>query len=305
MNKEYDVMIIGGGPAGLTAAVYASRANLKTIFIEKGAPGGKMVKTFKIENWPGDKSINGVDLSLRMFDHSKAFGATYKYGEVVNIESKGATEQIVTLKNGDQFQVKSVVIATGMVERVPEWIDGIHKFEHRGVSYCAICDGPLYKGKPAAIIGGGNSAIEEATYLASIASQVNVFVRAESDLIAEKKLVDELKEKKNITLLMNAEIKTLHGDDKLEKVDAVVNGESKSFDVNVVFPYIGQVPVSSFAKDLSITDARGFIETDELMETKVKGIYAIGDIRVKEIRQIATAAADGAIVGKILANRLG
>ncbi len=303
MEKQ-DVVIIGGGPAGLTASVYTSRSNLKTLFIEKGAPGGKMVKTFKIENWSGDVSVSGPDLSMRMFSHAKAYGGNYKYGEVTNIVSNSEFDHVLELASGEKIQAKAVVIATGMVERVPESIKGIHEFENKGVSYCIICDGPLFKGKNIAVIGGGNSAIEESQFAAQFSKHVYVFVRSEKDLIADKSTIDQLKAKENVTILLNAEITELVGGSSIEYVKAIVNGQLQDFDVQAVFPYVGQIPVSNFAKSLNITDERGYIPTDEFMETSTKGIYAIGDIRKKEIRQIATAASDGTIVGKILANRL-
>lgn len=303
MEKQ-DVVIIGGGPAGLTAAVYASRSNLKTLFIEKGAPGGKMVKTFEIENWTGDTKVSGAELSMRMFTHAKTYGGKYKYGEVKSITSKSEFDHIITLASGEEISTRSVVIATGMVERVPETIKGIHEFENRGVSYCVICDGPLFKDKNIAIIGSGNSAIEEALFATQFAKHVYVFIRNANSIRAEKLSVEKLKEKENVTFVLNGEIKELVGTSFVEKVIATVEGETREFDIQAVFPYIGQLPVSEFVKDLGITNESGFIPTDESMQTSVPGIYAIGDIRKKEIRQIATAVSDGAIVGKILANRL-
>lgn len=303
MEKQ-DVVIIGGGPAGLTAAVYASRSNLKTLFIEKGAPGGKMVKTFEIENWTGDTKVSGAELSMRMFTHAKTYGGKYKYGEVKSITSKSEFDHIITLASGEEISTRSVVIATGMVERVPETIKGIHEFENRGVSYCVICDGPLFKDKNIAIIGSGNSAIEEALFATQFAKHVYVFIRNANSIRAEKLSVEKLKEKENVTFVLNGEIKELVGTNFVEKVIATVEGETREFDIQAVFPYIGQLPVSEFVKDLGITNEYGFIPTDESMQTSVPGIYAIGDIRKKEIRQIATAVSDGAIVGKILANRL-
>ncbi|MCK5945826.1 MAG: FAD-dependent oxidoreductase [Mycoplasmataceae bacterium] len=302
-NNIYDVAIIGGGPAGLTASVYASRAELKTIFIEKGAPGGKMVNTSKIENWSGDKLVSGPDLAIRMFEHAKAFNATYKYGDVVNIESKEEELKEITLANGDKIQSRSIVIASGTVERIPEEVDGIHKYENRGISYCAICDGPIYKGEDTAIIGGGNSAIEEGAYLASVAKKVYIFVRGK-EMTAEIKLQEDALKKKNIEIVFNSVVKSISGEGKVEKITAVVDGVEKEYNVKAVFPYIGLVPVTSFAKDIKITDKHGYIETNEHMETKVKNIFAVGDVRVKGIRQIATAVADGAIAGKNLANIL-
>lgn len=303
MEKQ-DVVIIGGGPAGLTASVYTSRANLKTLFIEKGAPGGKMVKTFKIENWSGDISVSGPELSMRMFNHAKAYGGNYKYGDVVEIVSHSEFDHEVVLASGERIATKAVVIATGMVERIPESIKGIHEFENRGVSYCVICDGPIFKGKNMAIIGGGNAAIEEAQFAAQFANHVYVFVRNEKELIADKATIAQLRAKENVTILINAEINEIIGDSAIEKVLVTVEGVQKEMDIQAIFPYIGQVPVSNFAKSLGITDERGFIPTDDFMETKVKGIYAVGDIRKKEIRQISTAVADGTIAGKILANRI-
>ena len=305
MSKEiYDVVIIGGGPAGLTASIYASRAELKTMFIEKGAPGGKMVKTSKIENWSGDKVVSGVDLSMRMFEHAKSFNATYKYGDVKEIISKGEFEKEIILATGEIIKTKSVVIASGTIERIPEDIEGIHKYENRGVSYCAICDGPIYKGEDTAIIGGGNSAIEEGSYLASVAKKVYIFVR-EDKMIAEQQLQEDALKKKNIEIIFNSQVKSITGEGKLEKIIVDVNGKEKEFDVKALFPYIGLIPVTSFIPKLGITNRQGYIETNELMETKIKNIFAVGDVRVKPIRQIATAVSDGAIAGKTLANILG
>ncbi|UVD81698.1 FAD-dependent oxidoreductase [Mycoplasma iguanae] len=302
-NKVYDVLIIGAGPAALTAAIYASRGDLTVAFIEKGAPGGKLVYQSKIENWPGDKMIEGHKLALKMFEHSKQFGAEYLYGDVVEIKSHSEFDKEVILANGESLKSKSIVIASGMKERVPETIKGIYEFEHRGVSYCAICDGPLYGKNPTGVIGGGNSAVEEAAFLASVASEVHVFVK-DSAFIAEKRLVRELEEKSNVKIYFNSEVLELKGESGLESAIVNVNGERKEIKIKSLFPFIGQLPSTNFAKDLGILDPRGFIKVDNFMETSVKGIYAIGDVIVKDIRQISTAVADGSIVGKILTNRI-
>ena len=192
----YDVAIIGGGPAGLSAAIYAARANHKTVFIEKGAPGGKMVKTSVIENWSGDESVTGPELSIRMFNHARKY-ADYKYGQVVDIKTYNPFKHEVILKNGQIIEAKAVIIATGTLEKVPEEIENIYKCENKGVSYCAICDGPLFKGLPMAVIGSGESAVEETIYLSSIASQVYLFVRKDK-LKADPQQNKEVLSKKNV-----------------------------------------------------------------------------------------------------------
>ena len=300
--EKYDVAIIGAGPAGLTAAVYASRANLNTLFIDCDAPGGKMVKTAKIENWSGDISVDGPDLSMRMFDHAKAYGAKHKYGLVKTIKSLGKFNKIIELDSGDQIEAKAIIIATGMIETVPTWITNVRKFENKGVSYCAICDGPLFKNQDVIVIGGGNSAIEEATYLATIASHVYLIVKY--GIQADKKVLAELEKRTNVSIHHDSEVLSLNGTDKLESADVNLNGDKKTLKIAAFFPYIGQTPVADFIKHLNITKANGFIETNEDMETKVENIFAVGDIRHKNIRQISTAVADGTIAGKIVANRI-
>ncbi|MGL5643276.1 MAG: NAD(P)/FAD-dependent oxidoreductase [Metamycoplasmataceae bacterium] len=299
----YDLIVIGSGPAGMNCALYAARANLKVLVVEKAAPGGKMTTTFKVENWIGDESISGARLSLRMLKHTKEAGVEHKYGDVQKIESISEFDKSVILQDNVVLKSKAIVIATGTVNRVPEEVEGIRDYENKGVSYCVICDGPFNKGKPAAIIGGGNSAIEESIYLSSIASEVNIFVK-DDKLIAEKTIVEDVKKIKNIKIYFNSSVKKLIGDPKLEEIIVDINGKEEKMKINALFPYIGFLPVNSFASHLDIFDSKGFIITNENMETKEKGIYAAGDIRAKNIRQIITAASDGAIAGKSLANKI-
>lgn len=303
MEKEFDVAIIGAGPAGLTCAIYCVRAGLSVVFIEKGAPGGKMTSTYKIENWSGTQEIKGFELSKQMFDHAKSLGAQYKYGEVVDIESINSTSHIVLLSNSEKIQAKAVVIASGMKEKVPHEVKGIEEYVNHGVSYCVICDATFYKDKPAAIIGGGNSAFEEAIYLSSIASEVNIFVRSDK-IRAEKVILEKVKSIKNIHIFLNASVLELNGKDSLESIKVKINDKEQVFLINHLYPYIGYLPIISFAKKLPIFNNEGFIQTDQNMETKVPGIYAIGDVREKEIRQIITAASDGAIAAKVISNKI-
>lgn len=300
---KYDLIIIGSGPAGMNCGLYAARANLKVLIIEKGAPGGKMTSTFKVDNWIGDESISGAKLALRMLRHTKEIGVEHKYGDVVKIESNSEFDKTVILKNNVILNSKTIVIATGMINRVPNEIEGIKEFENKGVSYCVICDGPFNKGKPAGIIGGGNSAIEEAIYLSSIASEVHIFVR-DNKLIADNIIINDVKKIKNIKLYFNSHIIKIQGKTKLEEAIVMIDDKEQNIEINALFPYIGFIPASSFAKHLDIFDKQGFIITDENMETKEKGIFAIGDIRVKNVRQIITAASDGAIAGKVIGNKI-
>ncbi|UUM19759.1 MULTISPECIES: NAD(P)/FAD-dependent oxidoreductase [unclassified Mycoplasma] len=297
-NTKYDLIIIGSGPAGLNAALYASRANLKVAFIEKGAPGGKLSATSKIENWIGTELTEGWQLATTFFEHAKKYGAEYIYGDVEKIISHSDLDKEIITAKGKSYRSKTVLIASGMKNRIPTFIENCEKLIDRGVSFCAICDGPLYKGLPSIVLGGGNSAVEEATYLSKIASHVYLVVK-DDFFNAEKKLVDELLKIPNIEVFMKSQIVSLLGENKLE--GAIVkkdDGTLVTLQVSSFFPYIGLIPVADFAKDFDIFDQRGFIVTDEEMQTSVKGIFAAGDIRSKEIRQIVTAASDGAIAAK-------
>ena len=228
-DLKFDVAIIGAGPAGLTAAIYASRGNLDVCFIDKGAPGGKMTKTFRIENWSGDEEVKGYELSKRMLDHAKKTGAKHIFGNVVNVESKSEFDHVVYLEDGKKIEARAVVVATGMINKVPN-IPNIEHFENKGVSYCVVCDAPFYKNKPAAIIGGGDSAFEEAIYLSSIASKVFIFIRKDKPR-AEAKMVEQVEKLKNVEILYNAEIIELYGKETLEEVKYIQNGIEKKMEI--------------------------------------------------------------------------
>ncbi|MXR05716.1 FAD-dependent oxidoreductase [Mycoplasma flocculare] len=303
--ENFDVLIIGAGPAGLTTALYASRGNLKVLILEKGAPGGKLVSQSKIENWPGDEIIDGATLALRMYKHPLKFGAKHRFCDVDFIESNSEFDHKVFCKDGKAFHGRSVVVATGMVERKPLDIKNYLNFEGKGVSYCVVCDGPFYANKPSIVIGGGNSAVEESSFLASIVSKVYVLVR-DDKFIAEQMLIDDLKKNKNVEILFNARVLELQGKTELEAAIIEHNGIRKTLEIKSLFPYIGFLPATNFLQKnhKKTLNKINFIEVDRYGQTKIPGIYAVGDVVSKEIRQIVTAASDGAIVGKILTNRI-
>ncbi|MGL4950307.1 MAG: thioredoxin-disulfide reductase [Mycoplasma sp.] len=294
-NKEFDLVIIGGGPGGLTAAIYGQRANLKTCFIEKGAPGGKMVITAKIENYPGFKSIEGPTLSYEMFNQATELGAEYIGAEAVQIKNSSDNKKDILLNNGTTVTGKAVIIAIGTENRKLE-IPGEEKFVGRGVSYCAICDGSFYKGKVVAVIGSGNSACEEAIYLSQIASKVYLVVRG-NQLKADASVISEIEHKENIELMLNTETVEIFGKDSVEalQVKDKIKNEDIKLDVNAVFPFVGLSAFSIGAEQKIEKTNLNFIITDKNMQTSIEGIFSVGDINDKKYRQISTAINDGTI----------
>ena len=300
---KYDVLIIGAGPAGLTAAIYLARNNVNVAMIEANIPGGKLPEQTKIENYPGYSSISGFELSNSMYKQAKDNGAKLIFGRVVNIENKSNLSKFVKLENGNILESKYLIIAAGMKNLVPIDVENIEKFNGKGVSYCVVCDGPLFKNQVCGIIGGGNSAFEEAYYLSSIAKEVHIFVR--DSIIAEKKIVDNVKKQKNIFIYEKSNILKLNGNDKLEYVTVNINGTTKDMEIKAIFPYIGFRPATSFfSSDLLKLDSKKFIIVDKNMETNVENIFAVGDIISKDIRQITTATGDATIAAKIINNRI-
>ncbi|WP_040204143.1 thioredoxin-disulfide reductase [Neobacillus jeddahensis] len=299
MSEEtiYDVIIAGAGPAGMTAAVYTSRANLSTLMIERGMPGGQMANTEDVENYPGFESILGPDLSTKMFEHAKKFGAEYAYGDIKGIEDQG-DYKIVTA-GSKQYKAYSVIITTG-AEYKKIGVPGEKELGGRGVSYCAVCDGAFFKGKELFVIGGGDSAVEEGVYLTRFASKVTI-VHRRDQLRAQKILQDRAFANEKVDFIWNHTIKAIN--DKDGKVGSVTlvsteNGEEQVLPADGVFIYIGMVPLSKPFEGLGITNENGYIETNDRMETKVPGLFAAGDIREKTLRQIVTATGDGSIAAQ-------
>ncbi|KYD32696.1 thioredoxin-disulfide reductase [Geobacillus sp. NFOSA3] len=296
-EKIYDVIIAGAGPAGMTAAVYTSRANLSTLMIERGVPGGQMVNTEDVENYPGYENILGPELATKMFEHAKKFGAEYAYGEVKEIIDGEAYKTVVV---GDkQYKARAVIIATG-AEYKKLGVPGEAEFSGRGVSYCAVCDGAFFKGKNLVVVGGGDSAVEEGIYLTRFANKVTI-VHRRDQLRAQKILQDRAFANEKIDFIWNHTVKQINGKDgKVNSVTLVhtQTGEEREFPCDGVFIYIGMLPLSKPFESLGITNENGYIETNELMETKVPGIFAAGDVREKSLRQIVTATGDGSIAAQ-------
>lgn len=293
----FDVIIIGAGPAGMTAAVYASRANLDTLLVERGIPGGQMASTEDVENYPGYESILGPDLSNKMFEHAKKFGAEYAYGDIKEIIDNGDYKTVIA--GSKEYKTRTVIIATGAQYR-KIGVPGEEELAGRGVSYCAVCDGAFFKEKELVVIGGGDSAVEEGIYLTRFAKKVTI-VHRRDELRAQKIIQERAFANEKIDFIWDTTIEEINAKDK--KVGSVTlvnrNTEEKSeFATDGVFIYIGLDPLSEPFKSLDITDEEGYIPTNTDMETKIPGIYAVGDIRVKTLRQIVTATGDGSIAAE-------
>ncbi|WP_062050131.1 thioredoxin-disulfide reductase [Bacillus sp. JCM 19034] len=299
MSEEnvYDVVIAGAGPAGMTAAVYTSRANLSTIMLERGMPGGQMANTEDVENYPGFDHILGPDLSTKMFEHAKKFGAEYGYGDVKEIIDEGDFK--IVKAGSKEYKARAVIVATG-AEYKKMGIPGEKEFSGRGVSYCAVCDGAFFKGKELVVVGGGDSAVEEAVYLTRFASKVTVIHRRD-ELRAQKILQQRAFDNEKVEFIWNHVVKEIHGEEgKVNRItiEDTKTSEQRDFKTDGVFIYIGMLPLNDSVKNLGITNEEGYIVTNEEMETKVPGIFAAGDIREKSLRQIVTATGDGSVAAQ-------
>ncbi|MFN7252574.1 MAG: thioredoxin-disulfide reductase [Anaerobacillus sp.] len=296
-EKIYDVIIAGAGPAGMTAAVYTSRGNLSTLMVERGVPGGQMANTEDVENYPGYESILGPDLSTKMFDHAKKFGAEYAYGDIKEIKDGKEYKTVVT--GSKEFKARAVIVTTGAKYK-KLGVPGESALGGRGVSYCAVCDGAFFRGKELVVVGGGDSAVEEAVYLTRFATKVTVIHRRD-ELRAQKILQDRAFANEKINFIWNSVVTSINEDNR--KVGSVtiknVLDESESeFKTDGVFIYIGMEPLNDPIKNLGILNAEGYVETNDQMETRVRGIFAAGDIREKTLRQIVTATGDGSIAAQ-------
>ncbi|QWQ27860.1 thioredoxin-disulfide reductase [Bacillus sp. JNUCC-22] len=296
-EKIYDVIIIGAGPAGMTAAVYTSRANLSTLMIERGIPGGQMANTEDVENYPGFESILGPELSNKMFEHAKKFGAEYAYGDIKEIVDG---KEYKTVKAGSkEYKARAIVISAG-AEYKKIGVPGEKELGGRGVSYCAVCDGAFFKNKELVVVGGGDSAVEEGVYLTRFASKVTIVHRRDK-LRAQSILQARAFDNEKIDFKWNKTVKEIHEENgkvgRLTLVDTVT-GEEEEFKADGVFIYIGMLPLSKPFENLGITNEEGYIETNAQMETKIPGIFAAGDIREKTLRQIVTATGDGSIAAQ-------
>jgi len=303
MNELYDVIIIGGGPAGLTAAIYASRANLKVLIIEAAVNGGKLSKTYEIENYPGIKSISGLELATQLTEHSQQFGAKLISGEVMRIDNTDEGKNVV-LKNDDVYSAKAVIVATGTKEKTLA-LEHADEFTGRGISYCAVCDGFFYRNKNVAIIGGGNSALEESLYLASLAAKVTIIIRRD-EFRADASVVDKVKANEKIEIITKhlPESLVIENDRIVGlNIKDVDSGEISKVDCNGIFPYIGADPCTDFL-DASILDERGYIIANNDMSTAIPGIYGAGDCIKKDLRQVVTACNDGAIAANSIIKSL-
>ena len=294
----YDTIIIGAGPGGMTAAMYAARSELKVLLLEQGAPGGQMNNTAEIENYPGFDSIMGPDLSLKMYEPLEKLGVENAYGIVQSVAVTADGTKQVTVEDG-VYKAKTVIIATGANHRHLD-VPGEDEYGSRGVSYCAVCDGAFFRNQDILVVGGGESAVEEAIFLTRFGKTVTILHRRDT-LRAQKIIQERAFENDKISFIWDSAVEEILGDDvKITgvRIKNLKTGDVTTKDFGGMFIYVGLDPVTQTVADLGITDESGWIVTDENMATRVPGIFAIGDVRQKDLRQITTAVGDGAIAGQ-------
>ena len=296
--RKYDVVVIGAGPGGMTAALYAARANLNVAMLDRGIYGGQMNNTDDIENYPGFTTIKGPELGEKMYQGAVKAGVNFVYGDVQNVTVDDQQMKHIQT-DSDELVASAVIIATGSNNR-KLGVPGEEKFSGKGVSYCAVCDGSFFKGKNVTVVGGGDSAISEGLYLANVTDGVNVIHRRDQ-LRAQKVLQNRAFDNDKIDFTWNTSVTEILGDENHVTGVKIHNnqvGDDTTLDTDGVFVYVGNFPNSQIFNNLNITDQAGWIITNDQMETTIPGIYAIGDVRQKQLRQITTAVGDGGIAGQ-------
>lgn len=291
MSKVYDVAIIGAGPAGITAAIYATRAELDCCIIEKEMPGGQVNKTSVVENYPGFTSISGPDLVDKFYEQLNSLNIDQIFSGVTEIID--GDEKTIKLANGKEVKTKSIILSIG---RSPKKLDSknFSSLEGKGISFCSLCDGNLYKGEDVSIVGGGNSALEESIYLSNICKSVTILCRT-PDLRGDKVTIQQVKKIDNIKVIYNSSVEEFNeSDGVLESIKILVDGKEKTLKTKACFIFIGYEPATNFLKSLDILDEKGYIIVDDELRTTKKGIYAAGDCVKKDAFQIVTATSDGA-----------
>jgi thioredoxin reductase (NADPH) len=295
MENTYDIVIVGAGPAGMTAAIYAIRANMKVLMLDRLSPGGAIINTNEIENYTGAGKLTGAELAIKMFEHTQELGVEFDYRTVIDLIDEGEWKTVVCEEDDAVYRAKAVILATGTVPR-RLGVPGEDQRAGSGISWCAICDGAQYRDKEVVVIGGGNSAVEESIYLAGICTKLTIVTMF--DLTADPKACDQLRRMPNVTIYPYQEVLEFTGEDRLTGVrfkSTKEDATERYVTCDGVFEYIGfQASSAAFAR-LGILDRPGCIEADTRMRTKVPGIFGAGDITVKDLLQIVTACSDGAV----------
>jgi thioredoxin reductase (NADPH) len=289
--SDYDVVIVGGGPAGLAAGLYTARMNLKSVLVDRGPLGGQLLNTELIEDYPGFESILGTELATKMGDHSRKFGLEIRdFEPVKEIDVEGAI-RVVRLESGEELRAPAIIMAAGGLPRYLG-VPGEKEFWGRGVSYCAVCDGAFFKGQELAVVGGGDAAVEEGDFLTRYASKVYI-VHRRNQLRAQPILVDRARANPKIDFVLEAAVKEIAGDHKVNLLRYEQHGATKELPVGGVFIFVGFIPNSSLLKIHVEHDEAGYLITGRDMQTSVQGIWAVGDVRSQLTKQIATAVGDG------------
>lgn len=295
----YDIVIIGAGIAGLSAAIYGKRAGKSVLVLEKNMYGGQIVVSPEVDNYPGIKHTSGYDLAMGLYEQAKELEVEIKLEEVksinINISANCSNDSKVLVTNLSEYEARSIIIATGLEKR-KLGLKNEDRLTGLGVSYCATCDGAFYKGKTVAVNGGGNTALEDAIFLSEYCEKVYVIHRRDI-FRGEKNLSDRLTARENVELVMNSEIEEIKGDDRLNSIIVrnVTDGKKREITLHGLFIAVGQIPYSNLYKNLVETDEGGYIMAGEECRTNVEGIFVAGDCRTKEVRQLVTAASDGAV----------
>ena len=287
----YDIIIVGAGPAGMTAAIYARRNLSKILVIEASNYGGQIINANNIENYPSQAHISGFDLATNMYQQAKELGSDFIFDKVISVMKDNKTFVVETSK--DKYTSKAVIIATGSSNR-KLGLDNENDFIGKGISYCATCDGNFYRDKIVAVVGGGNTALEDALYLANICKKVYLIHRRDK-FRANENLIERIKNIANIDIIYNSAIKSLMGDNQLESIEITNSKENEEIKVDGLFVAIGQIPNNSFVENTIALDNNGYIKADEYCHTNIDGIFVAGDNRTKKLRQLVTATSDGAI----------